>query len=82
MKIIKDKEACLRKKGNMAMWDAIDNLAEDYIKKVLEYSDKEIDPEDLDEEVLMDLGKDITEMVINTLEKSCGAEFVYADCNY
>ena len=82
MKIIKGEEAHLRKKGNMAMWDAIDNLAEDYIKKVLEYSDKEIDPEDLDEEVLMDLGKDITEMVINTLEKNCGAEFVYVDCNY
>lgn len=82
MKIIKGKEACLHKKGNVAMWDAIDNLAEEYIKKVLEYSDKKIDPKEIDEDTLTAIGKDVTEMVIDALEKDFGAEFVYADCNY
>ena len=84
MKVIKGKDAGCKKKGNVAMWDAIDALTEEYLQKLLEFSEKKVDPdssEDFEQDIL-DLGKEITETAVDALEKKFGAEFVYVDCNY
>ena len=80
MNVITGAEAAQKKKGNMAMWDSIDGTTEDFIKDLAKYSSKEINTEELEEEIIA-IGKDVTELVIKSLEK-LGAEFVYADCNY
>lgn len=36
MKILKNKEAALKKKGNMAMWDDIDGIAEECVRQIAE----------------------------------------------
>ena len=80
MNVITGAEAAQKKKGNMAMWDSIDETTEDFIKDLAKYSSKEINTEELEEEIIA-IGKDVTELVIKSLEK-LGAEFVYVDCNY
>ena len=80
MKIITGSEAVKIKKGNMAMWDSIDDTAESFIKAIAEYSDKDINVEKLEDEIT-EIGKEVTEIVVRALEK-LGGEFVYADCNY
>lgn len=80
MKVITGVDAVKIKKGNMAMWDSIDGTAEEFIKALAKYSSKEINTEELEEEIVA-IGKDVTELVVRSLEK-LGAEFVYADCNY
>ena len=84
MKIIKGDNAYLHKKGNVAMWDAIDAATEKYIEQILEFSEKKVDRESKDdyEQELLDLVKEITEKVIDALEERFGAEFVYVDCNF
>lgn len=84
MKVIKCEDEGYKKKGNVAMWDAIDALTEEYLQKLLEFSEKKVDPdgyEDFEQDIL-DLGKEITETAVDALEKKFGAEFVYVDCNY
>ena len=80
MKVITGADAVKIKKGNMAMWDSIDGTAEEFIKALAKYSSKEINTEELEEEIVA-IGKDVTELVVKSLEK-LGAEFVYVDCNY
>ena len=84
MKVIKGKDAGYKKKGNVAMWDAIDALTEEYLQKLLEFSEKNVDPDSFEdfEQDILDLGKEITETAVDALEKKFGAEFVYVDCNY
>ena len=81
MKILKGEEAALKKKGNMAMWDDIDGIAEECIRQIAERSEKEVDFDDFEDE-LVDLYKEVVEKIVTSLEKDFGAEFVYADCNY
>ena len=84
MKVIKGEDAGYKKKGNVAMWDAIDALTEEYLQKLLEFSEKKVDPDGFEgfEQDILDLGKEITETAVDALEKKFGAEFVYVDCNY
>lgn len=72
------------KKGNMAYWDAIDNISEDYVRQILEMSTKKITiPAHMTEEdVILEVGKEITECIIQHLEENFGAEFPYVDENY
>lgn len=81
MKIIKNEEAALKKKGNMAMWDGIDGIAEECIRQIAEYSEKKVDFDNFEDE-LVDLQKEVVEIIVKSLEEKFGAEFVYADCNY
>lgn len=78
------------KKANMMYWDEIDELAENYIKQLMAFSKKQIlagkafvDEFDEDfDEVVMELGKEITELATKLLEERLGAEFLYVDENY
>ena len=80
-----------KKKANMAYWDMIDDLADEYVKGLMAMSHKEI-PQDEDEfeevfeedfnEVVTELGKEITELATKLLEERLGAEFPYVDENY
>lgn len=80
-----------KKKANMAYWDSIDDLANEYVINLMSYSQNEI-PMDEDEfaekfdedidEVIMELGKEITEFATKLLEERLNAEFPYVDENY
>lgn len=80
MKVYKD-EKVYSKKGNMAYWDDIDGITEDYVRKLAEMSDVPV-VFDEDEQDLLDIGKEITELAVKLLEQRCKAEFPYVDCNY
>lgn len=71
------------KKGNMAYWDMIDYLSEEYVKDLINMSNPEvqIDDEDFDD-VVLELGKEITEFATKLLEERIGAKFPYVDENY
>ena len=72
-----------KKKANMAYWDSIDGLAEEYVKQLIAHSMPSvvIDDEEYDDAVL-ELGKEITEFATKLLEERLGAEFPYVDENY
>ena len=74
----------MNKKANMAYWDAIDGVAEDYLRALLEFSYSPLKvPDDEDEDdVFLRLGKEITELAIKMLEDNFGAYFPYVDENY
>ena len=76
--------ATMSKKGNMAYWDAIDDVSEEYVRQIIEFSVKQINiPEFMNEDdVILEVGKEVTECVVNYLEKYCGAEFPVVDENY
>lgn len=66
------------KKGNMAYWDDIDSEAEEYIRNLAALSE---DPIDLDDDEIIEIGKEITDIAINVL-KHYGARYPYVDENY
>ena len=72
-----------KKKANMAYWDSIDGLAEEYVVQLIAHSMPSvvIDDEEYDDAVL-ELGKEITEFATKLLEERLGAEFPYVDENY
>ena len=76
--------ATMSKKGNMAYWDEIDNVSEEYVRQIIEFSTKKIKiPRDMTKaDMLLEVGKEVTECVVNYLEKYYGAEFPYVDENY
>ena len=76
--------ATMSKKGNMVYWDAIDGLSEEYVRQMIEFSIKELKvPEFMTEDdVLLEVGKEVTECVVNYLEKYYGAEFPVVDEDY
>lgn len=80
MKVYKD-EKVYSKKGNMAYWDDIDGITEDYVRKLAEMSGVQV-IFDEDEQDLLDIGKEITELAVKLLEERCKAEFPYVDRNY
>ena len=69
------------KKANMAYWDNIDWLAEAYVKDLLTYSVPPVVLTDEECEII-EMGKYMTELAIDMLEKRCGAHFPYVDENY
>lgn len=76
--------AKVSKKGNMEYWDQIDAVSEDYVRNIIEFSTKKLNiPEFMTEDdVLLDVGKEVTEYVVNYLEQHFGAEFPVVDENY
>ena len=74
----------MNKKANMAYWDAIDGVTEDYLRALLEFNNSPLKvPDDEDEDdVFLRLGKEITEAAIKMLEDNFGAYFPYVDENY
>lgn len=66
------------KKNNMAYWDEIDEEAEMYVKNIAAFS---YVPIDLDEEDVLEIGKEITQIAIEAL-KAHGGKFPYVDTNY
>lgn len=72
------------KKANMAYWDMIDYFAEEYVRDLISMSNPKIQiDEELDEDdVIMELGKEITEFATKLLTERLGAEFPYVDENY
>ena len=80
-----------KKKVNMAYWDMIDDLSDEYIKGLMAMSHKEIsqDEDEFEEEfdedfndVVTELGKEITEFATKLLEERISAEFPYVDEDY
>ena len=72
-----------KKKANMAYWDSIDSLAEGYVEALIAHSMQSviIDEEEY-EDVVLELGKEITEFATKLLEERLSAEFPYVDENY
>lgn len=74
----------MNKKNNMAYWDAIDGLAEDYVRGLLEFSQSplRVDEDEDEDEMFMYVSKEITELAVKLLEEHFGADFPYVDENY
>ena len=74
--------AKINKKYNMAYWDAIDNLSENYIRNLIEFSVEKVSIYEDDYDDIMDFAKEITEFATKLLEEKISAEFPYIDENY
>ena len=72
----------VNKKYNMAYWDEIDNLSENYIRNLIEFSVEKVSMYEDDYDDIMDLAKEITEFATKLLEEKISAEFPYIDENY
>lgn len=74
----------MNKKANMAYWDNIDNLAEEYVRELLAFSQSpiKVDEDEDEDEVFMEVSKEITELAVRLLEERFGAYFPYVDENY
>lgn len=76
----------MTKKYNMAYWDNIERLAENYIRQLIPFSTKPIDfgnKEDDDHATaIMEIGKEVTEFTYKLLESRYGAEFTYVEENF
>ena len=75
----------MNKKANMAYWDAIDGLTEDYLRALLEFSQsplKLVDEDEDEDDVFLRLGNEITELATKMLEDNFSADFPYVDENY
>lgn len=75
--------ATMGKRGSMIYWDAIDAVSEEYVRQIIEFSVKELKiPEFMTEDdVILEVGKEVTECVVNYLEKHFGAKFPVVDEN-
>lgn len=71
------------KKGNMAYWDAIDDVMVDAVKGVaaLSTSDKCMDEENEIDDDILGIAKEALDIVIERLTE-VGYEFPYVDENY
>ena len=74
--------ATMGKKGNMIYWDAIDELTENYVRQLIEFSTQRVSIYEEDDDTIMELGKEITEFATNLLTERIRAEFPYVDENY
>lgn len=72
------------KKTNMEYWDLFDALAETHVKSVISLSVKPLVlPEMMTmDDVVLEVGKMLTDHLVNCLEQQYGAEFPYVDENY
>ncbi len=81
-------ENTMSKKGNMAYWDSIEQLAEDYVRQLFAYSTKPVDfsnaddTDDDEETAIMEIGKEVTGFTYKLLESQYDAEFPYVDEDY
>lgn len=71
------------KKGNMAYWDAIDDVMVDAVKGVaaLSTSDKRMDDDNEIDDDILGIAKEALDIVIERLTE-VGYEFPYVDENY
>ena len=76
--------ATMSKKGNMVYWDAIDGVSEEYVRNIIDFSTKDIAiPSHMTEDdVLLEVGKEVAECVVNYLEQHFGAEYPVVDEDY
>lgn len=76
--------ATMGKKGNMIYWDAIDAVSEEYVRNIIEFSTKEIKiPAYMTkDDVILEVGKRVTDCIIEYLEEAYNAEFPVVDENY
>lgn len=76
----------MSKKGNMAYWDAIDELSTEFASKLIECSTRPVKYGDEfvldDDDIMIDISKQIIEFATNLLMSEYGAEFPYVDENY
>lgn len=76
----------MSKKGNMAYWDFIDNLSEEYAKQLIKCSESPIKVGNKlvsnDYDAILEIGKEITEFTTRLLTSKYGASFPYIDENY
>lgn len=74
----------MNKKANMTYWDGIDALSEEYVRDLLAYSmsPTKVDTDEDEDDVFMDVSKEITEFATMLLEERFGAYFPYVDENY
>lgn len=79
-----EEEVKMNKKNNMAYWDGIDGLAEDYVRELLAYSQSptKVDVDEDEDDVFMEVSKEITELAVKLLEERFGADFPYVNENY
>lgn len=71
-----------KKKVNMAYWDEIDELSEEYVRNLIAFSTKKTSLYEDDDDAIMDLAKEVTEFATKLLEERISAEFPYVDENY
>lgn len=71
--------APMSKKGNMAYWDTIDDIALDCVSAIAEKSTKTVTLDCFD---LTDIYKEVVELVTKRLTEDFGCEFPYVDENY
>ena len=87
-KMIKDgysvEDLKISKKGNMMYWDEIDAVSDEYVRSIIEFSTKAIKIPDFmtEDDVLLEVGKEVTECIVKYLEENYGAEFPVVDENY
>lgn len=70
------------KKRNMAYWDEIDNVSEEFVREFAKYAQPELE---LDDDDVLEIGKTVTEKVLEEL-KDHGIDtdkaYPYVDENY
>ena len=76
--------ATMGKKGNIIYWDAIDHISEEYVRQMIEFSIKELKiPSYMTkDDVILEVGKRVTECITEYLTEAYEAEFPYVDENY
>lgn len=74
----------MNKKANMMYWDSIDALAENYVRELLGFTQSpiKVDENEDEDDVFMDVSKEITALAVKLLEERFSADFPYVDENY
>ena len=59
-------------------------VSEEYVRNIIEFSTKAIKIPDFmtEDDVLLEIGKEVTECIVKYLEENYGAEFPIVDENY
>ena len=72
------------KKANLMYWDEIDDLTEEYVKNLLVFGNYGvlIDEDDDEDDIILELSKEITEFATQLLIERLTVEFPYVDENY
>ena len=73
-------EVSKNKKRNLEYWDGIDNLSEEYIKNLSSFFG--FDGNELDDNDIMEIAKEVTKKAVGILESEYGYQFPYLDENY
>lgn len=71
------KTNSISKKGNMAYWDEIDNLAEEFVKDITNLNSVKLNSDEL-----LEIGKEVTEFATSLLQKELGATYPYVEGDY